>query len=330
MSDLLALPGATFSDQQHRLIEAAAGAPAERAQDLLLLLAADFWRRDLRAQFAECFRRAYRIRPFWDVSRVAANPASMDELSDLAQTLLDHGVRYAPVIAQLAVAQGRLGDSGAVRRLVDYDRFFHHGVCEPPAGTSSPAFHRQLADEIKARQTYYDQPAGRSIRKGWRHNKVLERQSPAIRALRAILKAQIERYLDALPGDATHPYLVSRPSETAINGWAVMSGPETHHEPHIHSFAWATGVYYVSQPPASLRGDRRGWLCVGPPPVGKQPDRARLAASWDTRMIEPAPGALVLMPAYFYHQTEPMSVDEERICVAFEVGFPELSNASDA
>jgi hypothetical protein len=30
------------------------------------------------------------------------------------------------------------------------------------------------------------------------------------------------------------------------------------------------------------------------------------------------------MPGYFYHQTQPMKVEEERICVAFEICSTEL------
>ena len=41
-------------------------------------------------------------------------------------------------------------------------------------------------------------------------------------------------------------------------------------------------------------------------------------------MIEPARGSFILMPAYFFHQTEPMGVDEERICIAFETQHAEL------
>jgi hypothetical protein len=34
------------------------------------------------------------------------------------------------------------------------------------------------------------------------------------------------------------------------------------------------------------------------------------------------------MPAYFYHGTQPMGVDEERICIAFDVVPRELAGGN--
>jgi hypothetical protein len=49
---------------------------------------------------------------------------------------------------------------------------------------------------------------------------------------------------------------------------------------------------------------------------------------WKLRLIEPVPGSLVVMPAYFWHHTKPMGVDQERICVAFEIQASELARES--
>jgi Putative 2OG-Fe(II) oxygenase len=43
-------------------------------------------------------------------------------------------------------------------------------------------------------------------------------------------------------------------------------------------------------------------------------------------MIAPEPGTLVLMPAYFYHDPSPIGVDQERICIAFDVVPTELTS----
>lgn len=101
-----------------------------------------------------------------------------------------------------------------------------------------------------------------------------------------------------------------------------MSNGASYHKSHIHPYAWASGVYYVVEPPISRKpGSRHGWLQVGPPEdlAGQQ--------GWSERLIAPTPGRLVLMPGYFYHCTRPMGVDEERICVAFDVVPWELASA---
>jgi hypothetical protein len=42
-------------------------------------------------------------------------------------------------------------------------------------------------------------------------------------------------------------------------------------------------------------------------------------------MVAPEPGTLVLMPGYFYHETRPMGIDQERICIAFDVSPIEIA-----
>jgi Putative 2OG-Fe(II) oxygenase len=321
-----------FTEAQQRLIDHAAAAPAEAAVSVLLSLAADFWRADQPDEFAECFRRAYLLEPVEGIklARLLGAETSPRQWRDLARTLVDRGVCYAPVLGLLAQAEAALGETGAVRRLMDYDRLFHQGTCGAPPGLTEAEFHRALADEIRAKLKFYEAPR-LAIRRGWRHNDVLSARTPALQALSRLLKREIDRYIASLPDDPTHPFIASRPSEIDIGSWAVVSGRETHHLAHVHPRAWATGVYYVVQPEVSQRHDAQlGWLRVGPP--GDRLATGSDAASpdgWETRMIAPTPGSFVLMPAYFYHETEPMGVDQERICIAFEAQFPELSRSED-
>ena len=319
-----------FTEAQQRLIDLAASAPAEAAAQMLMGLAADFWRAGQHDEFAECFRRAFRLEPVQGLklARLLGAGATPRQWRDLARALVDRGVRYAPVLGLLAQAEAALGEAGAVRRLMDYDGLFRQGTCGAPEGFTEAAFHRALADEIRAKLSFYETPR-LAIRHGWRHNDVLAAATPALQALRRLLQREIERYIATLPDDPTHPFIASRPSEIDIGSWAVVSGRDTHHLPHVHPRAWATGVYYVVQPEISQRPDGQlGWLRVGPP-VGHPATDAGAAppGAWETRMIAPTPGSFVLMPAYFYHETQPMRVDQERICIAFEVMFPELNRA---
>jgi len=285
-------------------------------------LAAARWRaRDLEG-FARFFRRAFAIRPttrlldFTDNSKACAL-----EVRDRARALIDHGVAYAPVIAALAVAETRLGNDAATQYLMDYDRFVQQSAIVPPEGSSIEAFNRALASEIKTNLKYYDSPPDLAIRRAWRFEGFGRATTPALRELIRLLRVQATHYIDRIPEDAAHPFTASRPLEFGIDGWAVVSDGESHHEPHIHPKAWATGVYYVVQPDVSRApGSDRGWLHIGPPRLLEETD----APAWTRRMIEPAEGSLVLMPGYFWHATQPMGVDQERICVAFEIRPLEL------
>jgi hypothetical protein len=201
---------------------------------------------------------------------------------------------------------------------MDYDRFLVRDRIEPPQGLSLAAFNAMLAAEIKSDLQFHDQPEPRAIRRAWRFERIRDEPTPAVRMLKDILKRHLAAYSARLPADSDHPFVKARPAETEISGWAVVSGSEGHHVSHVHPAAWVTGVYYVAQPDVS-RTSERGWLRIGPP-FGEH----WTGATWETRLIEPVPGALVLMPGYFWHDTQPMGVDQERICIAFEAQSTEL------
>ena len=84
---------------------------------------------------ANVFRRAYLQQP--DTCTNALARIGFDDAGKLrtySRSLIDNGVAYSSVIAALAVAEARLGNTAAVRRLVDYDRLFRSTVMDPPDG----------------------------------------------------------------------------------------------------------------------------------------------------------------------------------------------------
>jgi hypothetical protein len=310
-----------FNPQQQAQIALAEQAPS--GADMLLFMAQRFWRAGLAAQFAECFRRAYVLAPSPATAQQllgeVESEARWHDVQAMTAALVAHGCAYSAMLAQLAVMALDFGDTQVVRQLTDPAHVFRHGTCAPPAGQDIDAFHDAVAAEIKSKLTYYDTPSERSIRKGYRRNHVMKATSPAMAALQGMLRGLVDDYLAALPHDPANPFLAMRPAAPVINAWAVISTPDSHHTPHIHPDAWATGVYYVSEPAISRSSDK-GWLEIGPPPP-------HTGAGWETRRIAPRRGSFILMPAYFHHWTAPMGVDEERICIAFEAGYPELYDA---
>jgi hypothetical protein len=248
-------------------------------------------------------------------------------LRDEAAALIEHGAAFSSTIATLAIAEARLGHTRAVERLVDYDRFFEDTVLAPPGGQSLDAFNAALAAEIRSNLTFYATPKGRAIRSAWRDDDVMRSPRPACSAFAAAIQAASERYMAKLPAAADHPFLKSRPGKFKIEGWANLSDGAGHHESHIHCRAWASGVYYVVEPPVAREpGGRRGWLHVGPPEHrGVTP-----ADGWGERMVAPTPGRLIIMPAYFYHDTQPMGVDQERICIAFDIVPDEIASGGSS
>jgi hypothetical protein len=274
---------------------------------------------------AEAFRQAYvmkpRVLPKLDRRPEVALDVRARKLRDRASTLIAHGAIFSPVIAALAQADALLGREAEARSLVDYDRFFRYYSMPVPNGMSTADFNRELAAEARSHLQFYDAPSDRAIRKAWRNNTLLSPKFPVAWSLASALRDEVSSYVRKLPSDPNHPFLASRPAEFVIEGWSVVSSNDSHHEMHIHDKAWLSGVYYVVRPPVSMmEGSQRGWLRVGPP------DGVPESAGWDSRSIEPEPGKLVLMPGYFYHGTRPMGVEEERICIAFDVVPKELAS----
>lgn len=268
---------------------------------------------------AEFFRRAYQLQPWaCPLLSMGENPTPVEiaAMRDQAEALIGEGVGFSSVIAALAVAKAHDNHPDAVERLVDYDRFFRSPAMAAPDGRDQAAFTAALAAEIKTDLEYHDKPANRAIRRAWRRNITMASSGPAERAWLEGVRREIDQYMKALPEDPTHPFLASRPASYEIGAWAVVSNGDSFHKPHMHPSAWLSGVYYVICPKvARTPGSQRGWLQVGPPAeYGVSTDHG-----WARRMIAPEPGTLVLMPSYFFHGTEPMGVDEERICIAFDV-----------
>jgi Putative 2OG-Fe(II) oxygenase len=261
---------------------------------------------------SQAFRAAFRFDSSLALTSLVGPPAGIAanqamSIRDRARALLEYGVAVSPVLAALAIAEGLLGNESGVRWLIDYERLF--AIKNALVDNSC-----SLAEEIRSDLKFYDRPARRSIRRGWRRNQLNRSELPAITALCGTLRDHVDRYIQSLPRHETHPFRASAPLDYVLEAWAVVSDGATYHESHIHNSAWLSGVYYVVQPPASLdRSMNRGWLHVGPPRwLGP-------LSGWDEKLVEPAPGTLILMPAYFFHHTMPMGVDEERICVAFDV-----------
>jgi Putative 2OG-Fe(II) oxygenase len=276
---------------------------------------------------AEIFRQAYLLEPSTSLCnehRYAA-PGGDTAMHCRARSLIEHGVIFSPVIAALAISEALLGNEAEVGRLVDYNRFFKTQRVPAPEGFCESSFNALLAAEIKSDLRFYDEPARRAIRKGWRNDGIMRSQLPASRALCLTLRNCVDHYIACLPEETGHPFVASRPREYVLRGWAVVSDARSHHRSHIHPGAWMSGVYYVVRPPASLKDHTDcGWLRVGPP------EWSRTLPGWGTRLVEPEPGNLVLMPGYFFHETAPMGFDEERICVAFDVVPVEIAANSTA
>jgi uncharacterized protein (TIGR02466 family) len=255
------------------------------------------------ARAAEACKRAYALDI--DVSAVE-RLIQGGQARERAAMLVHNGFAATAAIAALVAAEAKRGNDDAVARLLDRERFLRTQRLAFATADNLAA----CADLLRQGRTFYAEPRERSIRHAWRYDSLREDQGPEIlKAMMAALRRAVEDYACDLPGEA-HPFIAARPRQFGLEAWGVISGAEGHHEPHIHRRAWASGVFYIAAPRAADDpAARTGWLRVGFPAT------SRHGEAW----IKPEPGLLLLMPAYFHHETRPTGLDEDRICVAFDV-----------
>jgi hypothetical protein len=230
-----------------------------------------------------------------------------------SRVLAGAGAIDTPVLAALLNAAAADGDAAELQRLSSCDRFLRVIEPEAPPGFTVATFTEELAEIMKADLMFFDTPAQISARKTWRNERLRKCQHPTWLSYLELVEREVDRYICDLSEDAPHPFLASRPSSYKLVGFAVVAGADSYEEHHIHPGSWLTSVYYVKEPPIAREpGSSKGWLRVGPPPGVEAP-------GWDTRLIAPTAGRLVLMPGYFHHGTRPMDVDQERICIVLDV-----------
>lgn len=283
-------------------------------------------------EFARVFQCAFRLQPTmlppapanWPV---AGGTRAAEKLRACAQALIDRGVTYAPVLAALAIGEAVLGQGAAAGRLMNYDTFLRCLPAVVPREFAGGDFLRTLAAEIRTDLKYHDPEEGGVMRKSWRNDHIFASGLPASHALGNEIHRRVGQYIAELPSGTDHPFLLARPDDYVIDGWALITSGAGHLVPHIHLRAWLSGVYYVRRPESPRAPeDHGGSLRLA------APDNLGLSQSdgWPERLIEPTPGTLVLMPGYFFHSTIPTHVDEERICVAFNVYPREFAHMAKA
>ncbi|NIJ66196.1 Tfp pilus assembly protein PilF [Sphingomonas leidyi] len=197
--------------------------------------------------------------------------------------------------------------------LNDAERLVSASRLAPPDGDAA-GFNARLDAALTARHRDQQQPLGQTLRGGTQtSDDLFALPDPMIAAVRAMIEAQVRRWLAALPADAEHPFLRRNTGRFAFSGsWSVRLRRAGFHENHIHPQGWISACYYVALPQA-VDYHRQGWLKFGESGL-RLGERERIA-----RMIRPEPGLLVLFPSYFYHGTVPFEDSGHRTTIAFDI-----------
>ena len=172
----------------------------------------------------------------------------------------------------------------------------------------------ELATTLRSLHNVSGQFLDQSVRGGSQTDGPLfSRLEPELRATRAIIINEVERYRATLPAPRPGYPLLGAPRDRRIRfsgSWSVRLSAGGRHTAHIHPQGWLSSALYVSLPETMPGTD--GWLELGeaPPSLGLD-----LPA---TQLTEPRPGRLVLFPSWLWHGTRTFGAGE-RLTIAFDI-----------
>ena len=127
-----------------------------------------------------------------------------------------------------------------------------------------------------------------------------------------IIKSEIESYYSEFKF-ANCLFMASWPSQIRLNGWFVRLLGHGHQDDHIHPGGWLSGVIYLKVPKTSN-------LDEGAIEFGLHGYKYPLLNEEYPRTLHrPEKGQIVLFPSSLFHRTVPISADDERLSIAFDL-----------
>lgn len=234
----------------------------------------------------------------------------------LLEELIESQPLHQGYLALKATALRILG-SEQYHELYDYDRLVLRTRIDPPPGYASLAeFNVALKEQLLKLHISKEHPLDQSLVNGTQtiDDLFTDPEGP-VRLLQECFDTQMQRFLEQLPHDATHPTLArNRGGFVCTGAWSVLLRKTGFHRNHFHSAGWYSGPYYVDLPKAVEDEEhKQGWIKFGEPSFGcvtpLPPDL----------LVKPEPGLMVRFPSYMWHGTVPFSSDESRLVVSVDL-----------
>jgi tetratricopeptide (TPR) repeat protein len=241
------------------------------------------------------------------------------ELWDLCLRLRAGGKWTARMVSAMALAARTPDQIALVRRMTDRDTWLEHAALDLETGFSA-----ELSARLKESNVWTSFPRTKAtVGSGKRIEKIHTfLDDPFLAKLFAAIDAAVADYvrkranLFAAAASADNPVMAMRPEHPNLVSWVIAGNKDGHEGWHIHPDGWLSGVFYL-QVPDLLRSDApyAGQVEFGPYPLGP----AASESAWPRWRVQPRTGDLMLFPSYFAHRTWPTHLEEDRICIAFDV-----------
>lgn len=239
--------------------------------------------------------------------------------ADEAMPIIEMARRRNPLnqwyVAMEATVARLLGDP-RYEELYDYDAFVRSYNLTPPDGWSSiEAFHIDLISVLKERHQFQSEPLDQSLRHGTQTARgLLGDPNPVIRSFLRAIREPLAEYRKDIGFDPDHPLRSRNNGDSELTGcWSVRLRRGGYHVNHVHSEGWISSAYYVELPPeVSDEAVKSGWIKFGEP-------RFEVPGAEPEKLVQPSIGRLVLFPSYMWHGTTPITGDDPRMTIAFDV-----------
>jgi tetratricopeptide (TPR) repeat protein len=251
---------------------------------------------------------------------LAAEPAIAGGDPAKAAWLCEQGLKLAPhdgaCLAMLSVAS-RLLEDGRDEKLSGYDTLVRSFELEPPQGFSDMEnFNAELDAALDRLHPATREFVNQSLRGGTQTpDQLFTTGNDLVMRLKQRIDEAVARYIAELPEDESHPFLSRRSRDFRHAGsWSSRLRDCGFHTNHIHPMGWISSCYYVAVPGAVQdQKARQGWIKFG------EPSFATALADPVRRVLQPAPGRLVLFPSYMWHGTVPFRDTAARTTIAFDI-----------
>lgn len=197
-----------------------------------------------------------------------------------------------------------------------YDNFVRpYDLAAPDGYKDIGEFNAALKEALAAEHSFSAAPLDQSLRAGIQtRNDLRFSKNPVIQEFFKALDAPIRDYMAAIGTDNFHALRRRNTGEYRLAGaWSVELSKGGHHVNHVHPQGWISSAYYVDVPPeVANEKTQAGWIEFGRPPLSIQSLTAE-------KIVQPTPGKLVLFPSYMWHGTKPITGDQTRLTLPFDV-----------
>jgi tetratricopeptide (TPR) repeat protein len=261
----------------------------------------------------------HNVRYIIDKANIYIRLNKIEKASSLLQRCLQKEPYNQEAIGYLDICW-RLQNNKKSTWLSNYQRFIHSKKLETPGGyTSFESFWDELKATISGLHDSKNQPLDQSVQNGTQTSGQLHaRPNKVIQDYKRVLHQRVSEYLEILPVDTSHPFLVRNSKNFYFSGsWSVKLGNDGYHSNHIHPLGWLSSCTYITVPKKIKKEDtnKSGWLKFGQSSLDTV-NKGKIELE-----VCPEEGLCVLFPAYFWHGTNPLKVsnNEARVTALSDI-----------